>query len=132
MARGYDIFDAIEGAPGTYMTSNPISGMSFGFSEDLYTAPWNWIDSAQQYQTFNYEAAPGVSVTVPTPGEVQTTGYNVFEDPLFGTSGFIPELAAAQAEYSEHYHPIYGVYMAFMQAVDALQSAGIQVDPQAA
>jgi len=43
---GNDIFDAISGAPGTYLTYDTYGHIGFGFSPELWTATLNMIDSS--------------------------------------------------------------------------------------
>ena len=45
---GYDIFDAVEGQVGTYLSLNEYGVLSFGFSEELWAATYSFIDAAAQ------------------------------------------------------------------------------------
>lgn len=45
---GYSIFDALEGEAGTYTYTNMYGQMSFGFSQVLWGATMNFIDTAAQ------------------------------------------------------------------------------------
>jgi len=93
----------------------------------------SWLDSATAVKTFEVQSPTGEKQQIPVPAQVQTThGYQVFMDWTGTVSGFIPELAAAQQATSRYYHSIYVPYMGFMQAVDALQHAGLEIDPNAA
>lgn len=45
---GYDIFDAIAGASGTYLYTDFYGNLSFGFDENLWTTTYNFIDGEAQ------------------------------------------------------------------------------------
>ncbi len=86
---GNDIFDAIAGAPGTYLSIDMYGNVGFGFSVDLWQHTWNFIDAADA-QNRRYGLGP-----------VATSGYQVQLRDLGAdslTSGLIPELIAAAAE----------------------------------
>ena len=42
--QGYDIFDAMMGAPGTYLTLDIYGNVGFGFSDKLWSQTWGFID----------------------------------------------------------------------------------------
>ena len=90
IALGNDIFDAVTGTPGTYLSLNMYGQMSFGFSEQLWAETWNFIDQATL-------TLGNLSISS-TPS---TTGYQVLIQ-NFGTgdqtSGFIPDLISAMQE----------------------------------
>ena len=90
LIMGNDIFDAITGTPGTYLSLNMYGQMSFGFSEQLWAETWNFIDQATL-------TLGNLSISS-TPS---TTGYQVLIQ-NFGTgdqtSGFIPDLISAMQE----------------------------------
>ena len=93
---GNDIFDAIAGAPGTYISYNMYGQLSFGFSIDLWMATENFIDAANTRTTF-WKTGP-----------VATTGYEVIAHDYGAnstTSGFIPELLSATAQGSSDAGP---------------------------
>lgn len=62
---GYDIFDAIEGDPGTYLYINFYGQLSFGFSEDLWVAAENFMDqsNARLQSMANYFASQGMTLS---------------------------------------------------------------------
>jgi RHS repeat-associated protein len=99
---GYDIFDAISGAPGTYLSYDMYGNMSFGFSVDLWRQTWNLIDAERN-------AVAGLDVSVwkdyhywlgLDPFDVPTTGYVVVQRDVgtadinaqFSATGLIPTI----------------------------------------
>ena len=135
---GNDVFDALEGQPGTFLYIDSRGGLQFGFSIQLWKSTWSWIDSTRKIKTYGWTLPPwtGVKepVTLPVPGKVQMTGYIVTADWMGNISGFIPDIGAAQAAYASYYHPIFDQYLAFMQMIDALQhnpDIDSPIDPQA-
>jgi len=89
---GYDIFDALAGAAGTYVTLDFRGNVGFGFDEGLWMQTWGFID---------YMRSQGLT-------RVPTTGYFVYQDPnpIFQApsrtlsenmtrTGFIPTLYSA-------------------------------------
>jgi RHS repeat-associated protein len=99
---GYDVFDALEGAPGAYAYINQSGDLGFGFSEDLWIHDWakseaqfqNSPEYRQgvngQYQTVSSDVASalpgtGARVTSNVPKYVQGAHANF---PIFcGTAG---------------------------------------------
>jgi RHS repeat-associated protein len=93
---GYTFWDALMGAPGTFISRDFYGNYGWGWDYGLYSATWNYIDGAR--------------VTHPDPGDLgspyndlslPTTGYQVFTTDwgtTTVTSGFIPEFVAAQVE----------------------------------
>jgi len=45
--HGYDIFDAMMGAPGTYLTLDIYGNVGFGFDEELWMRTWAFVDYEQ-------------------------------------------------------------------------------------
>lgn len=87
-ASGYDVFDAIAGAPGTYVSYDTHGQMSYGFSRDLYLQTMSLIDYARAYPF-----SGGVPQSVNG-----STGYNVTVLDLgtdVVTSGPLPDLIKA-------------------------------------
>jgi RHS repeat-associated protein len=85
---GNDIFDAVSGAPGTYLTLDMYGNVGFGFSVDLWQQTENYIDTTRQ----NNQA---LAFLVPT------SGYVVVERNLgtgVETSGLIPDMEAMAQE----------------------------------
>jgi len=109
---GNDIFDAISGAPGTYLSFDPHGNMSFGFSSDLWGETQNYIDTTRE------QANPLIADLVPT------TGYVVVEQDLgtgVETTGLIPDIEAlAQARLQVANMMGYGdVYMGYINRFHA-------------
>jgi RHS repeat-associated protein len=65
--HGYDIFDAMMGAPGTYLTLDIHGNVGFGFDEGLWMQTWGFIDWER--------SKPGAG-NVPTMGYVQYNNWN--------------------------------------------------------
>jgi RHS repeat-associated protein len=99
---GNDIFDAISGAPGTYLTMDMYGNVGFGFSPELWGQTWNAIDAER-----NAVAALDVSVWRHdhfwlglNPYDEPTNGYVVLQRDLgtpdinaqYSTTGLIPDL----------------------------------------
>jgi RHS repeat-associated protein len=89
--NGNTIFDAVRGAPGTYVTFDIYGNIGYGFSDQLWNATLNYIDMAN-VATHRWGSGP-----------VPTAGYTVLIQ-SFGvdtvTSGFIPDLLLAAAQGS--------------------------------
>jgi len=105
---GYDIFDAIAGAPGTFLSIDSRGNMGFGFSPELYTATENVIDAARE----GYRNGVNGDIGVPSAG-VQapyTTSLGIIDSNVgfqaiardYGTStvvsGLIPDMLNAVDE----------------------------------
>jgi hypothetical protein len=85
---GNDIFDAIAGMPGTYLSYDMYGNLSFGLSPTLWAQTLNYIDTTAQNN-------PILSFMIPTNGYVVTLqdfGTGV------GTSGLIPDMEALAEE----------------------------------
>lgn len=85
---GNDIFDAISGAPGTYLAYDIYGNIGFQFSPELWTATLNMIDSAR-----DPEIARG-NALAPYP----TSGFQMVVRDLGWTSeamGLLPDYTAA-------------------------------------
>jgi len=102
---GNDIFDAISGAPGTFLSISPFGTLSFGWDYTLWSITMNKIDTinstvaaAQQNAQTEGDQNPYPNANVPT-----TYGWGVVVQD-FGTStvatGVIPDMLAA-ADYSQ-------------------------------
>lgn len=95
---GNDIFDAISGAPGTYLTLDSHGNMGFGFSSTLWGQTQNLIDSERSgINSLNAQFNLGLN-----PGLIPTTGYVVVSQSTgmpgeYLTSGVVPDLNAAAA-----------------------------------
>lgn len=101
---GNDIFDALEGVPGTYNTLDEYGNFGFGFSPQLWAATHSYIDQQAQGLT-----SPNVAPFGPTGVTIigfktvqtlfQTTGWNTFVQNI-GTetlvTGAISDLFALQ------------------------------------
>jgi RHS repeat-associated protein len=81
---GNDIFDAIAGAPGTYLHSDIYGNMTFGFSLDLYFETQNFLDQNQYLR-----GSPGLQIFVQDLGTEQVT------------SGLVPEYISLMQERSQ-------------------------------
>ena len=81
---GNDIFDAIAGAPGTYLSLNMYGQMSFGFSERLWSATQNFLD-----QNPSLRGSAGLQVLAQDLGAQQVT------------SGLVPEYLSLAQERSQ-------------------------------
>jgi hypothetical protein len=83
---GNNIFDAVRGEPGTYLTLDMYGRLSWGFSTNLYQATWRFIDLIRiTGGAYHFAAA--------------TSGYQVYIEKLGAmtvAAGFIPEYVAAQ------------------------------------
>lgn len=103
---GYDIFDAIEGAAGTYISYDIYGRMSFGWSFDLYKTTLQLVDALNQAQNSG-PPCPGcvisvnnVSIMFPA-GDSQfstSSGWQVIQMNLGTdtvTSGIVPDLISA-------------------------------------
>jgi RHS repeat-associated protein len=88
---GYGFFDAIAGAPGTYVHEDIFGNVTWGFSYDLYAVTQNIIDAERTKLK-----SAGMNVQF-----VPTTGFQVWIND-YGTftvvSGIVPELAAGVAD----------------------------------
>lgn len=99
LIMGNNIFDAIVGQPGTYLSLDMYGNLSWGFSIDLYNQTWNFIDRERSTKGLTVLASnnPHIQYTIP-PLYPEMTGYQVLVHD-FGTgsliSGFIPDLLAA-------------------------------------
>jgi RHS repeat-associated protein len=96
---GFDIFDAIEGAAGTYLYTNMYGQTSFSFSQDLWVAAENFIDehnASLEAQAGNLAAgANGVLQWDPNPVlTVYVQNLGVFTI----TSGLIPDYLQQNAD----------------------------------
>ena len=97
MDFGYTIWDALEGAAGTYVTTNIYGQTGFGFSEDLWMATNNIIDAEAQGVT-TVATVLGIPVgTLTTQFFLSSTGWRTdVED--FGNytimSGILPDIAS--------------------------------------
>ena len=87
--NGYDIFDAIAGAPGTYVTHDAFGRLGFGFSEDLYFTTLNFIDSGTSLLA-------NTSVSVRNGNGFQVYVQNYGYDGR--VSGFVPDFVSAQMQ----------------------------------
>jgi RHS repeat-associated protein len=95
--EGFDIFDAIAGAPGTYLTQNISGQFGFGWSEDLWAGTLNLIDSYR-----DRVSEQGISLPAyPTSG-FQTIVQNVGDDVQY--IGVLAEYqnTLAQLDYLTH------------------------------
>jgi hypothetical protein len=85
---GNNIFDAVRGAPGTYLTLDYRGHLGFGFDESLWSVTHNFIDNAKAKTPPGVLFDPGAAFQV------------IVQD--FGASdtveGLIPDLIAAQTE----------------------------------
>jgi len=61
---GNTIFDAIEGAPGTYLSYNSYGVLSFGFSEDLWVQAENFMDQSNASLAAAASAAAAQGMTL--------------------------------------------------------------------
>jgi YD repeat-containing protein len=84
---GYDIFDAIDGEPGTYLSTNFYGQLGFGFSEELWSATENFIDVSIA------GASEGVVFAPPT-GAFGVTVQDLGTETV--VQGIIPDILAAQ------------------------------------
>jgi RHS repeat-associated protein len=89
---GYDIFDAIAGAPGTFLYTDMYGNINFGFSISLYQATEAYID-AQNQATQTYNSGSGKTGVILTGTGFQVNIQNLGVDTI--VTGLIPELAAA-------------------------------------
>jgi RHS repeat-associated protein len=97
---GYDIFDAIGGAPGTYVSYNIYGQMSFGFSFDLYQTTQSYIDANNQ--SFDSLSKDG---TLGTLAYLTNSGFHVTVQDLGAdtiVTGLIPDLLAADYKSVEN------------------------------
>jgi RHS repeat-associated protein len=93
---GNDIFDAISGAPGAYLTQDMYGNMGFGFSIDLWRQTNSVIDVGRQISV-----AEGYD-----PAQIPTTGYTVVERDLgtpdintqYAASGLVPDIQRVEEE----------------------------------
>ena len=88
---GNDIFDALSGAPGTYLTLDMFGNLNWAFSYALYSATYNVIDSLQQNlssSSGNFDSAPPQSFfrVLVTNNGTETQEF-----------GFVPELNDSQS-----------------------------------
>lgn len=90
---GNNIFDAIEGAPGTYLTINEQGQLGFGFSEDLWSNTLNIIDSYRSGVSEN-----GIDLPPYPLSGFQTTVVSLGTDVQF--FGLIPEYSQILAQTS--------------------------------
>jgi len=88
---GNDIFDAISGAPGTYLTYGTHGNLGFGFSDELWSETWNLIDSERAaFARSDLDAG-----LVPTSGyQVVYRDYGVF----VRASGLVPDYESLAQE----------------------------------
>ncbi|HEY2459886.1 MAG TPA: RHS repeat-associated core domain-containing protein [Candidatus Acidoferrum sp.] len=99
---GNDEFDAIAGAPGTFISHDMYGNASYGFSEDLYFATMNTIDGIRSCVTdSSCSAARGTHLPhdITDPGvypysgfQVNITNIGVFTD----ISGIVPDIAISE------------------------------------
>jgi RHS repeat-associated protein len=93
---GNTFFDALAGAPGTYVYTNMFNQTSFGFSEDLWSSTLNLIDSWRD---------PAVKPDQRPPlGAYPWTGWTTSIQTLGGeeeVSGILADLSQAEARASE-------------------------------
>jgi RHS repeat-associated protein len=93
---GNNIFDAISGSPGTYLSYDMYGNMSFGFSIDLWRQTNGVIAIGRQINE-----AEGYD-----PAEIPTTGYTVVQRDLgtpdinaqYAMSGLVPDLQRVEEE----------------------------------
>ena len=98
---GYDFFDAIAGAPGTYITHDMYGHMGFGFSEELWQATQAYKDGNETQNQKREEKAKVGSIVY---SNHLTDGFVVYIDNFGGdqiVSGLIPELAALAQEQKQ-------------------------------
>lgn len=116
---GYDIFDAIEGAAGTYVSYDIYGRMSFGFSEELWSQTMNFIDNVRSNGISAPFAAPtDPMVSVPGVADLVSStlpfsGFQVVIQDLGAdtvVTGFIPELLSAQANIGSSFRPSFIEY----------------------
>jgi RHS repeat-associated protein len=96
---GNDIFDAIAGAPGTYITEDMYGNIGFGFSVPMWSATLNVVDAIRS-GVIN-PTAGGIPHDITDPGSYPWTGFQVFVHNN-GTdttmSGIIPDYAQKLGE----------------------------------
>jgi RHS repeat-associated protein len=127
---GNNIFDAIMGAPGTYLTLDMYGNLGWGFSIDLWKQTWAVIDNERaMVAQMNPPLGNGYYVGIFDPSKVPTTGYTVlYQD--FGTpdinsqysaTGIVPDLirsgqefvqlgAMLPASYQQRWHNLVGAW----------------------
>ena len=95
--NGYNIFDAIAGAPGTYIYYSTNGSLSFGFSEDLYLSTQNYIDGQNKarasLQDRSYLTGYGFNVYVRDWG----AGFQSVSGLLFDLASIDPSQVEAEA-----------------------------------
>jgi RHS repeat-associated protein len=97
--RGNDIFDALAGAPGTYLTLDMHGNLGFGFDEGLWMQTWAFIDTARAQGS-----------TPPTAGYLVHQVWN-------------PILSAASRTVSENVTR-YGFIPSLSGAIDSVRQSG--------
>jgi hypothetical protein len=94
---GNEVFDAIGGLPGTFLSLDQYGNLSFGWSYSLYSATMNEIDSLN-YGLSNGPPLRGTNLPPDVKGQVAYTEYVVFIYDLptmTVVSGVIPDLISA-------------------------------------
>jgi RHS repeat-associated protein len=91
--NGNDIFDAIAGAPGTYLAVDTRGNLGFGFSEELWSQTWGFIDTARE-QGFANVATSGYGVYQLWVG-AQSAAFGSMADAVAASqTGFVNSLNA--------------------------------------
>jgi RHS repeat-associated protein len=93
---GNDIFDAIAGAPGTYVSADMYGNLSFGFSVPLYSLTFNEIDAIRQSVENPNSTVPPHDIT--DAGPYPFSGFQVYTKDwgtYTETSGIIPDYLQA-------------------------------------
>jgi RHS repeat-associated protein len=98
LIMGNDIFDAIAGAPGTYLSVDMYGNLTFGFSLSLYSLTLNEIDAIRQGVEDPNSTDPPHQIT--DAGEYPWDGFQVYTKD-WGTytdaSGVIPDYVQSLA-----------------------------------
>ena len=104
MFEGNNMFDAINGAPGTYISFDMYGNMSFGFSIPLWSATNNFIDNAGQYLAAYGPSGPSSDAWDATGIGFLNNGYIVYVRDT-GTevleSGLIPDIIQYQVQATQ-------------------------------
>ena len=125
---GNNIFDAVSGAPGTFLTLNMHGQQGFGFSEDLWSRTLSVIDALR-----GIVENPGTRPSSPDitdPGQYPTSGFQVYFQnvgPYTTASGVLPDyvqsalqLSSLSREIAPYY---FGCQLGFCSVPIGLQNA---------
>jgi RHS repeat-associated protein len=113
---GYDIFDALEGSPGTYLTVDMYGNIGFGFSVPLWETTWGVIEGAQSASLSNKLFSVSYPINTSSGFMVFVQDIGIWTD----VSGAIPEYLAAVQGLSD-------LSQQNPKIVDALRSASTAV-----